>query len=93
MGVALGTASKAQLLAEVVPAFTADTTLPTCHSDLKGNPVANLEAAYLRANGDNFAGRLMPERQRVAGAEIPVGELFVVRDVRAADSRPLDGNL
>lgn len=56
MGIALGATPETQLLAEVVSAFAADATLSACHSDLEGDPVANLEPAHLRANGDNFAG-------------------------------------
>ena len=81
MGIALGTASETQLLAEVISTFAANTTLSTCHPNLESNPIANLEAAYLRANGDNFTGRLMPERQWVAGAEVAVGKLLVIRDI------------
>lgn len=62
MRIALGTAPEAKLLAEVVSTLAADSTLLTCHTDLEGDPVSNLEAAHLGANRDHLTSRLMSER-------------------------------
>lgn len=61
MRIALGAAPEAKLLAEVVSAFAADSTLSTCHTDLESDSVSNPEAAHLGANRDHLTSRLMSE--------------------------------
>lgn len=76
--IALGATPEAKLLAEVVPPFAADATLTTGYTYFKSNPIADFEASYLRSDADNFTGRLMPQRQGMAGAEVAVGKLLEV---------------
>lgn len=79
--IALRTTPETQLLAEVIPAFAADGALPACNAHLQGNSVSYLEPSHLWSDGDNLAGRLVAQRQWVAGTEIAIGELFVVGNI------------
>ena len=88
MGHALGAAAEPHLLAEVIPALTTDAALAAGDADLERHAVANREpAARPRTDRHDDPRRLVPERQRRARAQVPVGELRVVRDVGAADAR------
>lgn len=90
---ALGAAAEAHLLAEVIPAPPADAAVAARHADLEGHAVAEAEAAHLRAYGDDHARGLMAEGQGLAGAEVAVGELLEVGDIRAADAGGAQGDL
>lgn len=90
---ALRAAPEPHLLAEVVPAPPADAAPAARDAHLQGHAVPYLEPAHLGADGRHDAGRLVAERQGRAGAEVPVGELLVVGDVRAADARRPHGDL
>lgn len=57
--VGFGTASETQLFAQVITTFTADAAVSTSNTNFKSNSVAQLEAAHLRANSNNFPGRFM----------------------------------
>lgn len=57
--VGFGTASETQLFAQVITTFTADAAVSTSNTNLKSNSVAQLEAAHLRTNSNNFPGRFM----------------------------------
>lgn len=92
---ALGAAPEPHLPAEVVPAPPADGALAARDADLEGHAVAHRERpdGHLRADSHHDARGLVAEGQRRAGAQVPVGELLVVRHVRAADPRRLHGDL
>lgn len=57
--VGFGTASETQLFAQVITTFTADAAVSTSNTNFKSNSVAQLEAAHLRTNSNNFPGRFM----------------------------------
>ena len=78
---ALCTTPKAHFLAEIVAAFPADTALSTRDAHLKRHSITKLEAAHLRADGDDRARRLVAKGQWLAGAEVTIGELLVVGDI------------
>ncbi len=90
---AFGATPEAHLLAEVVSTSPADSALAAGDADLERDPVVDLEAHDLGADGHDDARRLVAQRQRHASAEVAIGKLLVVRDVGPADSRRLDGNL
>ncbi len=88
-----GATSKPHLLAEVVAAFPADTTLTARDPDFQSNSVADVETGHLGANGHNGTGGLMAQGQGHASTQVTVGELFVVGHIRAADASSLDRDL
>lgn len=102
---ALGAAPEPHPLAEVVPALAADAA-PAAARDahLEGDAVPHGEppvppppCALLLLGGwadrHHDPRRLVAERQRRARAQVAVGELLVVRHVRAADARRPHGHL
>jgi len=86
VGNRFGATPESHLLAEIISALPADAALAAGDADLEGNTVAEVKARDLRANGDNDSRGLMAEGQRHAGAEVAVGELFVIGDIGAADT-------
>jgi hypothetical protein len=90
---ALGATPEAHLFAEIIPAISARAALEACNANLKGNSVADGEARHVGANSNDLPGRLVAEGQWLAGAEVAVGELLVVRDIGATDAGALDGDL
>lgn len=91
--VCLRTASKSQLLAQVIPAVPADTTLSTRNSDLKRDTISNFEAVDLRTNSDHFTRGFVTERKWLACAQVTIGEFLIVRNIRATDAGGFDSNL
>lgn len=81
------------LLAEVVSTLAADGALSTRDANFESNTIAELEAGDEGPDGDDLARGLVAERERVAGAEVSIGELLVVADVGAADAGSLDRDL
>ena len=57
-----GTTPKPHLLAQVVSTFAADATLAAGDADLKGDPVADVEAQDLRPDSNDGTGGLMTKR-------------------------------
>ena len=78
---ALRTTPEPHFLAEIVAAFPADAALSTRDAHLQRHPITKLEAAHLRADGNDSAGGLMAKGERLAGAEVAIGELLVIGDV------------
>ena len=79
VGERLCAASESHLLAEIIPALSADTALTTGDADLESYPVSNLEARDLRPERDDNTGRLMAQRKGHAGTEVAIGKFLVVR--------------
>lgn len=71
-------APEPHLLAEIIPPSAANTAVPTRHSDLERDAVAEGEIPHVRADGDDDAGGLMAKGEGRAGAEVAVGEFLVV---------------
>jgi hypothetical protein len=90
---ALRTTPESHLLAEVIPSFPTDTTLPTWNANLQSHSVANGEAMDLWADAHHHPRGLMPERQWCAGAKISICKFLVVGDIGAADTCALDLDL
>jgi hypothetical protein len=88
-----GTTPEPHALAEVIPAPAADATLAAGDADLEGDTVTDAEARHLGPDGDYGPGRLVAEGERHAGAEVAIGKLLVVADIRPADACCVDGNL
>lgn len=78
---ALRAASKAHLLAEIIPTSPAYAAVSTWYADLQGHAVAEGEAAHLRAYGDDHARGLVAEGQGLAGAQVAICELLKVGDI------------
>ena len=89
----LGATPEPHALAEVIPAPAADATLAAGNADLEGDAVAEVEAGHLGPDGDDSARRLVAEREWHAGAEIAIGKLLVITDIRPADAGCVDSNL
>ena len=89
----LGAAPEAHFLTEVVPSFPANGTLPTGQTDLQRDSVPDPEAGDSRTNGYDDARGLVAQGEGAAGTEVAIGELFIVRDIGAADARGFDTDL
>lgn len=83
---ALGAAPEAHFLTQVVPSLPANGALPTGQANLQRDPVPDPEARDAGANGHDDARGLVAKGEWAAGAEIAIGELFIVGDVGAADA-------
>lgn len=56
---ALGATPESHLLAQIIPPFPADATLTARDTNLEGDTVPNSEAANLRPDGHDRAGRFV----------------------------------
>lgn len=89
----LRAAPEPHLLAEVISPFATCGALSTGDADLQGDAVSHCKATHLRANGYHDTGGLMTEREWLAGTEITICELLVVRHIRATYTRGTQGYL
>jgi hypothetical protein len=79
--IGLRTTPEPELFAKVVPPFPADAALSASNTNLEGNSIANAETINSWSNSNYLTRGFMAKRERLAGAEIAVGKLLVVRDV------------
>ena len=93
VGEGLGGAAEPHLAADVVAALEAERALAARLADLEGDLVADLEACDARADGGHDARRLVAERQGLPHQDVAVAEVVEVVQVRAAETRSLDGDL
>ena len=93
VGEGLGGAAEPHLAADVVAALEAEGALAARLADLEGDLVADLEGRDARADGGHDARRLVAERQGLPHQDVAVAEVVEVVQVRAAETRGLDGDL
>lgn len=93
VGEALCAAPEPHALTEVVTASSADATLATWNADFESNTVTDGEARHMRADGHHLARRLVAEGQWLPAAQVSVGILLIVADVRATDAGRAYGDL
>lgn len=93
VGERLRAAPEPHLVAQVISPPATCRALPTGDADLQGDTVPHCKATHLGADGYHDPGGLMAQRERLAGTEIAIGELVVVRHVRATYTRGTQGYL
>lgn len=92
MGEGLGGAAELHVAADVVAAGAAQLAALAGLADLEGDAVADAQRRDGRAHGRDQAGRLVAQRERLPHHNVPVAEVVVVVQVRAAEPRRLDGH-